>query len=266
MLEKNLKVAQVEWMGILFDVRDASLMELWNGFLQNREIYTPTKLDFCLDRILEIHKILLYNVSPPERNIEEQWDSIMDIKRKAFDSYLRKRYPTLKPHIEKLHKKMTEEYKLKTKYFDETRNKIIRNRSNTKLESIIVIDFLGIGPHKSNELKTAGLVPSVTLDRDKPLGEIYDKLKKLSDIRYPYDELPDNDWSEEHKANSVEEKLYVKQPFFKNFFHEFEGDLVDLGFEKRKGNNSLKYFYDTLDKTAKILKIPSLPDNHEELL
>ncbi len=263
-VEENLKKAQAEWLGILSEARDVYLKELWNRqFLQNNEIYVLTKFDFCLDTIFDRRIILLLDISLPEKTLDEQWDSLMDIKKRAFEKYIQKRYPTLtQSQIEEVHKKIEKEYKLKKEFFDGLSKKIKQYGSIGILEHIIVLDFLGIGKHRYEELVAADIIKSASLNRGKSVGEIYDELKKSSEKEYPYDTFENKDSSEEHTINSVNEKLYVKPPFFKSFFQGFEKELKELGFKK----NKLEDFCKDLDETAMILRLPSLHDDPADLL
>ena len=60
----------------------------------------------------------------------------------------------------------------------------------------------------------------------------------------------------------MDERWFIKPPFFKSFFQEFEKDLKGFGLKKGK----LEKFYKNLDKVATILRIPVLPDDPAALL
>jgi hypothetical protein len=265
-VEESLKKAQEEWLSILADARDSYLKKLWDmQFLQNKDISIFTKFDFCLDLIFDRRSILLLEISPPEKTPDDQWSFLMDIKKKAFEKYLRKKYPAVTPpQLEKIQKKIEEEYKLKNEYFDNLSTSVKQYGSNRLSEHIIVIDFLGFSKYRYKELVAADLIKSISLDKGKSIGELYSELKKSSERDYPYDSLENEELFKKHSINSANENMCVKLPFFKSFFRGFEKDLKCLGF--RKDDDELEEFYKDLDETSKIFKIPALPENPDDLL
>jgi len=264
-VEYHLKEAQKKWMNILFDARDTLLRELWKEFLQKNDIYMVTNFVFCLDRIFERVNSLLWEVSRvsfPKKSFAEQWGTFIDIQREAFDNYIRKMYPTLNlRQIKELYMKTERDFESNKEAFVKLCNRIINNWSTSKLEHIIVVDFLGIDEHRSKELEEIGLKVSSEID-EKTVGEIDDKLKKLSERKQPYDILDDKSTSRGYYLNNTVKQPYIETPFFKKFFQGFEKDLKDLGFKKDK----LDELYEDLDETATILRIPALPDDPADLL
>lgn len=264
-VEHHLKEAQKTWMNILFDARDTRLREIWMEFLQNNDIYVLTKFAFCLDRIFERVKSLLWvvsRVSSPKKSFAEQWATFIEIQREAFEDYIRKKYPTLNPcPIKELNMKTEKNFESNKNTFVKLHNKITNNWAASKLEHIIVVDFLGIDEHRSKELKEIGLKVYSEID-EKTVGEIDDKLKKLSERKQPYDNLDDKSTSREYYLNNKVKQPYIETPFFKKFFQGFEKDLKDLGFKKDK----LDELYEDLNETATILRIPALPDDPADLL
>lgn len=262
--ELHFKEGQREWIGILSEARNKFVEDLWGKeFLQNEGIFVLAKLDFCLDIIFDERILWLMDVATPEKTTSEQWDFLMDIKKRVLEKYLQKKYPTLALlGIEKLHKKIQRERESKEKFFDGMYKKIKKYGTPSILEHIIVLDFLGTSRVKHDELVAKGAIPSTPLDRDKPVGEIYEALEKSSGKGYPFDTLENECPSKEYAVN---ERLYVEPPFFKDFFNGFEKDLEELGF-KKDGDNGLEEFYKILDETAEILRIPALPDDLDMLL
>jgi len=65
---------------------------------------------------------------------------------------------------------------------------------------------------------------------------------------------------------SAGEELCIKPPFFKDFFQGFEEDLTKVGFKQGRGSDGLENFYEDLDRTATIIRIPSLPDDPDVFL
>jgi len=264
-VEYHLKEAQKEWINILSDARDANLSELWKDFLQNNNMCVLTNFAFCLDRIFERVKSWLWDVSRvsyPEKSFKEQWKTFVVITGKAERIYIRKTYKTLNQRqIKELYAKTERDFESNKKAFVKLYGKITNNWDTAKLEHLIVVDFLGIDEHRSKELKEIGLIVHSEID-ERTVGEIDNKLKKLSERKQPYDILDDKNPSKEHYLNNKDKQPYIETPFFKKFFQGFEKELKDLGFKKDK----LEKFYDKLDETAEILRMPLLPDDSADLV
>jgi hypothetical protein len=128
-----------------------------------------------------------------------------------------------------------------------------------------VLDYLAVGGLRYREMITKGAIQSTVFDRNKPVGEIRKKLGESSRGVYQYDPYENQTFQDEHQENQLNEKALVNLPFFEEFFNGFESELEAL-WVKKNGVNKLKFFYDALNKTAKIFKIPSLTNNPDELL
>lgn len=260
--EDFLNKAQKEWFHILDDARNNYLKGLWNKeILIRREINPVTKFVFALDTIFKLCELKLYVVSPPEKTSNQQMEILMKIKRKAFKKYIQERYPKLNsPQVKKLLEKAKKEYRINEDFYARISKRIKDEWTSSKSEFIIVIDFPAIGTYELESLKDAGLYASVNLDGGRPIGEIRKELNRSSDRNYEYLKLENSYSFAEWKPKPIDEKLYIKIPFFKDFFLGFEDDLLGLGFKRGEGIYSLETFYIYLDRTTEVFKLPSLPD------
>lgn len=257
-MEDYLGKAERIWAKILVEARDRYLMEVWDKkILCNSRIFALTKLDLCLYLIFRVRNSLLWLASPRERSLEEQWSLLMDIKRKAFYQLLQKKYPALtSSQVENLYTKMRESSAVKRYLLYSVSKEVLSAYSFDVLEHLIVVAF-GLDLHRMEKLVLGDVIDSVAVEWDKPVGMQQDKLKLSGE-----DVISSEDLSKGYKSPVVvEERLFVKPPFFKGFFHGFEEDLLELGFEPGVGNNGLEEFYRLLDMTAAVLRIPALPDD-----
>jgi hypothetical protein len=258
-LEEHLKKADNIWIGILANARDNYVKELWGTeILLCNNIHVFTKFDFCLDWIFRIRKmLLLYTFS--SKSFKEKFEEII---RKAFDAHIQEKYPVLnQKSIEKIHTNIQKEYELNEAFFKKISEKLFAVYNPRILEHMITVELLGIGVYRSEELKELNIIKSIPLDNEKPFAQQMKELDKLSTKKYIYDELIEEDVISINRTNEAKRSDYIKPPFFKDFFHEFEQELMELGLK----NERLNEFYRVLDETATIIRIPALPDKVELL-
>jgi hypothetical protein len=266
-IENYLKEAQNEWFSILSEARDRYLKDLWvKEFLQNKDISRLAKFDFSIEIIFDEQIFELYDDAPPKKTINEQWNALIEIKNKALTYYIQRKYPTIdSSDIERFMENIKNEKQLKEKLFQKIKQEIKRYNKTNLLEHLIVLDYLAVGGLRYREMITKGAIQSTVFDRNKPVGEIRKKLGESSRGVYQYDPYENQTFQDEHQENQLNEKALVNLPFFEEFFNGFESELEAL-WVKKNGVNKLKFFYDALNKTAKIFKIPSLTNNPDELL
>jgi len=264
-IEEHLLKADDEWILILTEARNNYVRELWNNaILLDKEIYALAKFSFCLYVISQIHEYSLWR--NPKRSANEHWDIFIEIQERAFNRYIKKRYPGITPsQMNTLDINNERENKQKDVFFRKIEDEIEIYYDPTLLEHMIVIDRLGMSSYRSEELEKAGIAEAFSIDRDKPIGEQLKK-KKISEEKPMYDAETVKYLVHKWSGTPVDEKLYVKTPFFKDFLQGYEKDLKRLGFKTEKNDIGLKTFYKNLDRTAETIRIPSLPDNLSVLI
>jgi len=264
-VKENLQKAYLGWLGILREARDNYVRQYWDvNILCYKDVHVLSKFFFCLVMIYEVEEILI--LDHPKRSPNEQWELLMKIHYKATNRYIKKRYPEISSsQMGALEKIASKEEELKSKFFEERESEIIIYLGPSLLESIIIIDTPGLGPHRHNGLAEAGIIELLHVDRNKPIN-IQRDIKEKTSEEQPVDCAENKYLVSKWRRTPVDKGLYVKPPFFKGFFKGFEKDLMRLGFKPGVGDNSLEYFYNRLDGMAEILRIPSLPDDLDALL
>lgn len=264
-VEENLQKAHLGWIRILREARDNQVREIWDvNILCYKNVHVLPKFLFCLETIYEVEEILIWD--HPKRSPNEQWELLMKIHDRATNRYIKKSYPGISSsQMDALEKIALNEVDMKSKFFENLDRKIRSNLDLSLLESIIVIDTPGIGPHRYDDLAEAGITESLLVDRNKPISKQRVKKKKASE-RQPVYDAKNKYLTSRGIKTPVDKGLYVKPPFFKGFFKGFEKDLMRLGFKSGNGEKSLEYFYNRLDGMAEILRIPSLPNDLDVLL
>ena len=261
-VEKLLTKAHDAFIDILREARKNFMTEYWaKNVLNKMGMHILAKFFYGLDLIIKLNELDLIIVSPPEPSLNDQIDNIESIFQKAFNQFLKNRYPQANEDIiEKLHQTIKNSYKKYHSLLDILRKDLKDYYSPVMFDHLLVVDCPLLDFERADEFAALGLFRDVLLYRAEQSKSTITKLKG-SERTHRYDTLGD-----QKPQISYDKKLCIKAPFFKDFFTDFEKDLMDIGFKPGDGYGSIEDYYKNLDDLTETIFIPILPKDFNMLL